>query len=492
MGHDDRMAEPTQGPTQPHELTALDLAAALRRGELGAVEVVEHALARVAALDDRLGAFATVAADAARAQARAVQDRLRAGAGSSPLLGVPTAVKDLAVTAGVPTGFGSRAYAGFVPEADDDAARLMREAGLVSVGKTATPEFGLPPYTEPAGRPPAVTPWDPTRLAGGSSGGAAAAVAGGLVPVAHGTDGGGSIRIPAACCGLVGLKTTRGLVSRGPVGGDPLGMSVSGPIARTVTDAAALLDVLAVPVPGEPFAPPARVASHLDLARRAEPGRLRVGRYAEPPVPGATVDPACLAAYERVSAVLADLGHDVADVASGITPDFLPAFEVIWAVLAHATPVPPGREHLLEPLTVWMRERGAAVSAPDYLAATQAATTLGRRIVRAQAAAVDVVLTPMLAQLPRRVGWFRADGPAADFERQKVFTPFTAAYNVTGQPALSLPVAWGHPADAPDGPELPVSVQLVGLPGADGLLLALGAQVHGALGWDHGRRPPLW
>jgi amidase len=480
-------------PTQPHELTALDQAAALRNGELGPVELVEHALSRIAALDERLGAFATVTADAARAQADTVAARLRAGGDTLPrLLGVPTAVKDLALTAGVPTGFGSRAYAGFVPDVDDDAARLMREAGLVCLGKTATPEFGLPPYTEPAGRPPAVTPWDPSRLAGGSSGGAAAAVAGGLVAVAHGTDGGGSIRIPAAACGLVGLKTSRGLVSRGPVGGDPLGMSVSGPIARTVTDAAALLDVLAVPVPGEPFAPAARAADHLDLARRATPGRLRVGRYAEPPVPGAEVDPACLRAYERASAVLADLGHEVLDVESGITPDFLPAFEVLWAVLAHATPVPAGTEHLLEPLTVWMRARGAAVSAPDYLAATQAAIGLARRVVRAQAAAVDVVLTPMLAQLPRPVGWFRADGPEADFERQKLFTPFTAAYNVTGQPALSLPVGWGRPADAPDGPELPVSVQLVGLPGADGLLVALGAQLHAAVGWDHDRHPPIW
>jgi len=480
------------GPTQPHELTALDQADALRRGELGVLELTEHVLTRIEHLDARLGAFAMVTAQGARAGAGRAQIRLRAGGRLPPLLGVPTAIKDLALTAGVPTGFGSRAYAGFVPELDDDAARLLREAGLVSVGKTATPEFGLPPYTEPAGRPPAITPWDPTRLAGGSSGGAAAAVAGGLVAVAHGTDGGGSIRIPAACCGLVGLKTSRGLVSRGPVGGDPLGMSVSGPIARTVTDAAALLDAMAVPVPGEPYAPAARSASYLDAAR-TEPTPLRVGRYHLPPVPGAEVDPVCLAAYERVSALLADLGHAVVDVGSGIGADLLPVFETLWAVLSHATPVPPGTQDLLQPLTVWMRERGAAVSAVDYLAATQAAITLTRRIVRAHADAVDVVLTPMLAQLPRPVGWFTEGGdPAQDFERQKRFTPFTAAYNLTGQPALSLPVAWGRPVDAPHGPQLPVSVQLVGLPGADGLLLCLGAQLHAALDWDAQRRPPLW
>lgn len=469
----------------PHELTALDQADAVRRGELHPSELVEHALARVEALDPLLGAFTTVTPAAARAAARGPHP-------DGVLAGVPTAVKDLALTAGVETRFGSRTYAGFVPDVDDDAARLMRAAGMVSLGKTASPEFGLPPYTEPAGYPPAVTPWDPARLAGGSSGGAAAAVAGGLVAVAHGTDGGGSIRIPAACCGLVGLKTSRGLVSRGPVGGDPLGMSVSGPLARTVTDAAALLDVLAAAVPGEPWPPPGPTTGHLEAARRAEPGPLRIGRYAEPPVPDAVVDPAGLAAYEQVTTTLVELGHDVVEVDSGITPDFLPAFETIWAVLAHATPVPPGTEHLLEPLTAWMRERGAAVDAPRYLAATQAAVGLGRRIVRAHAASVDVVLTPMLAQLPRPVGWFRDQEPAEDFARQKRFTPFTAAYNVTGQPALSLPVAWGRPADAPEGPPLPVSVQLVGLSGADALLLALGAQVHAAVGWDATRRPPLW
>jgi amidase len=475
------------GVSAPHELTALEQAAAVRRGELTPADLVEHALRRIADLDARLGAFVVTTPEQARAGARDAAGR------DGVLCGVPTAIKDLALTAGVPTGFGSRTYAGFVPEVDDDAARLIREAGMVILGKTSTPEYGLPPYTEPAGRSPAVTPWDPGRLAGGSSGGAAAAVAGGLVAVAHGTDGGGSIRIPAACCGLVGLKTSRGLVSRGPVGGDPLGMSVSGPLARTVTDAAALLDVLAAPVPGEPWTPAARVGDHLELARRAAPGRLRIGRYATPPVADAVVDPACLAAWERVCEVLADLGHEVVEVASEIPEDFLPAFETLWAVLSYAIPVPPGTEHLLEPLTVWMRDRGAAVSGPAYLAAMQAAIRAARRIVRAHAAAVDVVLTPMLAQLARPVGWFTAGGdPAEDFERQKRFTPFTAAYNVTGQPALSLPVGWGRPDGEPDAPELPVSVQFVGLPGADGLLLALGAQVHAAVGWDATRRPPLW
>ncbi|MGI9004097.1 MAG: amidase [Pseudonocardia sp.] len=477
-----------------HDLTALEQAAALRRREVSAVELVEHHLRRIDDLDATLGAFVTLTPEAALEQAKEADRALRDG-DERPLLGVPTAIKDLAMTAGVRTAFGSPVYADFVPDVDDDAARLLRAAGTISLGKTATPEFGLPPYTEPAGRPPAVTPWDTDRLAGGSSGGAAAATAGGLVPFAHATDGGGSIRIPAAACGLVGLKTSRGLVSRGPTGGDALGMSVCGPLARTVTDAAAMLDALAVPVPGEPYPLLARPAgSYLGHARRAEPGRLRIGRYATSPVPDAVVDPACLAAYETASDLLAGLGHEVVEFDPQISADFLPAFEVLWAVLAHSLPVPAEAESLLMPLTRWWRDRGRAISGPEYFAATQAALRVTRRIVGAQVAAgVDVVLTPMLAQLPRPVGWFTAGGDAAeDVERQKRFTPFTAIYNVTGQPALSLPVAWGRDGD---GPELPVSVQLVARAGGDALLLALGAQLHDCIGWASGwcdRRPPTW
>ena len=473
--------------TQPHHLSALEQAASLRRGELSAVELVEHHLRRIDELDGVLGAFVTVTADAALAQAAEADAALRDG-DERPLLGVPTAIKDLAVTAGVRTTFGSPVYGDYVPEVDDDSARLLRAAGTISLGKTATPEFGLPPYTEPAGRPPAVTPWDLGRLAGGSSGGAGAATAGGLVPFAHGTDGGGSIRIPAAACGLVGLKTTRGLVSRGPVGGDPLGMSVSGPLARTVADAAALLDALAVPVPGEPYPLLTRPPSYLAAAGRRA-GRLRIGRYATPPVPGAVVDPACLAAYEDTSRLLAELGHEIVDdFDPGIDAGFLPAFEVLWAVLSHGHPVPPEAEPLLAPLTRWWRDRGAAISGPEYMAATQAAIGVTRRVVAAQAG-VDVVLTPMLAQLPRPVGWFTAGGdPVQDYERQKAFTPFTATYNITGQPALSLPVGWGS---EDGGAELPVSVQLVGRAGDDALLLALGAELEAAAGWA-GRTPQMW
>ena len=473
--------------TEPHELTALEQAGAIRLGELGPVDLVDHTLRRIERLDPVLAAFVTLTPERALDAARAAEARLVGGPGAlPPLLGVPTAIKDLAVTAGVRTTFGSVAYADYVPEVDDDSARLLAQAGMISLGKTAVPEFGLPPYTEPAGRAPTVTPWDTRRLAGGSSGGAGAAVAAGMLPVAHGTDGGGSIRIPASVCGLVGLKTSRGLVSRGPVGGDPLGLSVSGPLARTVADAAAMLDALAVPVPGEPFTRPRPSdGSFLDAARRADPDRLRIGRYATPPLPGVSVDPACLAAYEKMSGLLAELGHEVVDADPDIDPGFVAVFETLWAVLAHGHPVPPEAESMLQPLTQWWRERGSAISGPEFLAAAQAAQNASRRIVAAHAQ-FDVMLTPTLALPPRPVGWFTGEGPKVDYARQQAFTPFTAIYNITGQPALSLPLGWTE-----DDLALPVGVQLVGAPGADALLLELGATLEAAEPWAD-RRPPLW
>lgn len=263
-----------------HERSALETAAAIRRGDITALEAVDAALARAERLGPALGAFTVLTPERARDAARALD---RAGGGTGPLAGVPTAVKDLTATAGVPTARGSVIYDGRVPDRDDDVVGLLRDAGTISIGKTAVPEFGLPCYTEPAGAPPAVTPWDRSRSAGGSSGGAAAAVAAGILPIAHGTDGGGSIRIPASVCGLVGLKTTRGRVPAGPAGGDPAGLSVHGPLARTVADAAALLDAMALASPGEPFVPaPPPGAGY--LAALSTPGpRRRVALAVDAP-----------------------------------------------------------------------------------------------------------------------------------------------------------------------------------------------------------------
>lgn len=488
-----------------HELTALETADAVRRGWVSATEVTEHALERAERVGGGVGAFALLTPELALETARALD---HAGPSSAPLAGVPTAVKDLTATAGVVTARGSVLGAGYVPHIDDDVVVLLRAAGTVSLGKTAVPEFGLPCYTEPAGAPPAVTPWDTGRSAGGSSGGAAAAVAAGVVPVAHGTDGGGSIRIPASVCGLVGLKTTRGRVPQGPAGGDPAGLSVHGSLARTVADAAALLDAMTADAPGESFVPaPPPPGGFLTAARR-EPGRVRVGVALEPPLDGVEVDPACRAAAEKTAELLVELGHVVEPVDVSLVPESVEGFLTLWAVLSLADPVDEADEVRLQPLTRYLRARGRRVDGAAAMGALHAAQVTTRRIV-AERAGWDAVLTPTVARTPRPVGWFSGPGdPAVDFARQIAFTPWTAIANLTGEPAISLPLWWtGAEPDAalsdgaqPRGAErggtegsagLPIGVSLRGRRGEEALLLALSAQLERARPWAR-RRPPVW
>ncbi len=468
--------------TQIHRLTARAQAAAIRAGELSPVEVVEHYLDRVDRLGAVVGAFVTVTPDAARAAAAAAAEAVRAGGDLPPLHGVPTAIKDLNLTAGVRTTFGSLAYADFVPDVDDFVVARLRAAGTISLGKTNTPEFGLPCYTEPDVAPPARTPWDLDRSAGGSSGGAGAAVAAGLVPFAQGSDGGGSVRIPASACGLFGLKVSRGRVSNGPMRGDVTGLGWNGPLARDVRDAAALLDAMAGPMPGDPHWAPPPAEPFLRAADR-EPGRLRIGRYRTPPVGDVPLDPECLAAYEATSGLLAELGHDVEDVPPPYGPAALPAFRALWTVSALLTPVPPEAEGRLRPLTRLLREQGRRVSGAEFAMALGTLQAGARAAVTATAA-YDAVLTPTLAQLPAPVGGLRDDAdPQADFDAQVAFTPFTAVYNMTGQPAVSVPLYWTAAG-------LPVGVQLVGHPADEATLIALAAQLEAARPWAH-RWPAL-
>jgi amidase len=462
-----------------HDLTALEQGALVRRGEVSPRELTEHYLERADRLDS-VGAFVTLTPDLARERADALG---RPGPDASPLFGVPTAIKDLNLTAGVRTTFGSAAFADFVPDVSDGVTLSLEAAGTVSLGKTNTPEFGSPCYTEPDVAPPAVTPWDRGRTAGGSSGGAAAAVAAGLVPVAQGSDGGGSIRIPASCCGLVGLKPTRGRISGRPMYGDPVGLATAGPIARTVRDAAAMLDALAGRRVGDPAWAPPPSESFLAACER-EPGTLRVARFITPVVADTEVDPVCVRAWEDASALLESLGHEVVDVDVPLPPEAVPVFETCWAVLTALSVVPPEREHLLRPLTRWLSERGRAVSGPEFGLAIGAMRRYAAGALEALAA-YDAVLTPTLATPPVPVGALRDDAdPAADFEAQKAFTPWTSAWNVTGMPAISLPLHWTD-----DG--LPVGVMLAARPAEEELLLALSAQVEAAVPW-HARRPPGW
>ena len=474
--------------TQIHDLTVLELAAAIRRRELSPVEITGHYLDRIEALNADVGAFFTVTADLAREQAAGAEKALaRASDPGSlpPLTGVPIPIKDLNMFAGVRQTLGSLAFTDNVPAEDDHVAAALRAAGTVMPGKTATPELGLPCYTETEIGPPARTPWDLSRSAGGSSGGAGAAVAAGLAPAAQGSDGGGSIRIPASVCGLFGIKPTRGRISSAPLVPDLVGLGTDGPLTRTVADAALLLDVMVGNQDGDMYTQPPLPPGETFLGYAGrEPGRLRIGRTKAHPVGDGAVHPDCVAAYEDASELLASLGHEVVDMdGTPFGPDVVPAFETLWYAMATLAPLDPAQEELLRPLTRYLRGLGKAMSAADLVFA-QAFLQLVVRGAWKTLNDYDVVLTPTLAQPPAPVGYFEEVEPAENFERQKRFTPFTAVYNVTGQPAVNLPLYW-------TGDGLPIGVMLAGKMRDEATLLSLSAQVEAARPWKD-RHPSLW
>ena len=458
--------------------SALELAARVRDREVSPVELAQLYLGRIERLDPQLNAFVTVDAEGVLAAARAAE----AAPAEAPFHGVPLPVKDLNETAGLRTTFSTKAFAGYVPERDDAVVARLRRAGFVVLGKTNTPELGTIAQTESELNGACRNPWDTDRTPGGSSGGAAAAVAAGLAPAAQGSDGGGSIRTPASCCGLVGLKPSRGRVSPAPYGSGSLGLSSSGPIARTVRDAAALLDVLAGPETGDFFVAPAPERPFLAEADEA-PGRLRVAVTTEPPLQ-VPVDPDCAAAARGAADLLAELGHDVRE---GTPPwrsdETIVHFLRVWQV----GPAVAGVEDLslLEPINRALAEDARATPSPDHALAIMQLQAAVRRIV-AFWDDVDVVLTPTLALPPVPIGWTWEDagGDARlAFARQTLFTPFTPLVNVTGQPAMSLPLHWSD-----DG--LPIGVQLIGRPFAEATLIRLAAQLERARPWA-GRRPPV-
>jgi len=473
--------------TQIHDLTVLELAAAIRGRELSPVEITAHYLDRIERLNADVGAFYTVTAELARDQAGEAEKavaRASDPADLPPLTGVPIPIKDLNMVAGVRQTLGSLVYEDFVPGQSDHVSAALRAAGAVMPGKTATPEFGLPCYTETAIGPPARTPWDLSRSAGGSSGGAGVAVAAGLAPAAQGSDGGGSIRIPSSVCGLFGVKPTRGRISKAPLVPDLFGLSIDGPLARTVADAALLLDVMTGNRDGDMYTVPPLPDGETFLGHASrEPGRLRIGRTKVNAVEGAEVHPDCVAAYEDASALLASLGHEVIDMQPPFAAEAVPAFEILWYAMATLTPVDPGREDRLLPLTRYLRGRGKEVRAPDLILA-QAYLQLIVRGAWKILNSYDVVLTPTLALPPAPVGWFDEVAPAENFERQKRFTPFAAMYNITGQPAVSLPLYWTSGG-------LPIGVMLAGPMGGEGLLISLSAQLETARPWKD-KHSPLW
>ncbi|QGH71134.1 amidase [Pseudactinotalea sp. HY158] len=486
------------------DLTGRRLAEAIRVGEASAVEATEAALERIERRDGALAAFVRVTPELALAQARAA-DRLLAAAGDGPvppLLGVPVPIKDLNMVAGLPMAAGSAALADFVAPVDDGVVTLLREAGTVMVGKTATPELGLPPYTETDIAPPVRNPWDETRSPGGSSGGAAAAVAGGMVPIAQGSDGGGSIRIPAAACGLVGLKPSRGRISTGPNGVDGAALATSGVLTRDVRDTALALDVLARPWPGDDRLLPRPAAGSFLAACDTDPGPLRVGVVLTPFItPDAPVHPEAIRAVEKTIALLEARGHRVEQVGVPFPAEQWQPFKDVWSVMAAQAPIPPEREHLLVPLTRWMRERGRGVGGVAYANAIANGQQLQRQAASAWAD-VDLVLSPTLAQPAAPIGSIRNDAdPARDFEDQCAYTPWTSTWNILGAPAISLPVhrarvgggeaGPAEPAEPveragpvepaepaePAGPMLPFGAMLGARTGREDLLLALAASL---------------
>jgi len=467
-----------------HHLTAQEQWDWLQRGEISPEELVDHYLARIARLDSGLGAFVTVTADAARERARSLAS---ASARPSALWGLPLADKDLWQRAGVPTRYGSRLMVDYVPEVTDELPATLDAAGGISLGKTSTPEFGLPSYTESLAGPPARNPWKTDLGAGGSSGGAAVAVAAGLLPFAPGSDGGGSVRIPAAATGLVGLKPSRGLVPGGPGNGSLGGLSVAGPLARTVADAAMLLDAMI----GEgdfPFtlrAPRWDGGALLNAAVRGE-GRFQIGVTTTSPWDNAydiTVSPEAHEALRLAMTELDSLGHGLEQFELEPDDSYAPNFRTIWQAGAATLPAEGEQLELLEPLTQWLVARGRELSARTLAEALAGLAQFERSIIR-QFARVDAVLTPALALTPRPVGWYDAEDGERSFAQQVQYTPFTSFVNVSGLPAITLPV---HQTE--DG--LPMGVQLIGRPGGEAALLALGAQLERKIGWQR-RHPPQW
>jgi len=413
-----------------------------------------------------------------------------AGLPDGPLRGVPFALKDLwAQMTGVVTTNGSRLFTGAPATVDSEIVRRFRRSGLVTFAKTNTPELGLSPTTEPALFGPTHNPWRRGVSAGGSSGGAAAAVAAGIVPMAHATDGGGSIRIPAACCGLFGLKPTRGRVPFGPERGEGWGgMSAQGVVSRSVRDSAVALAAISGSMPGDPYAAPGDPAGYPDDAAGA-PGRLRVGVCTTAPEP-LDVDARCVDAVRATALRCADLGHHVTEVSWPFDPQVLATARqriigphVAQAVDARAAQLGrPLADDDLEPFTAAVAQAGRQGTATGYVAGIQAMHQVGRAMGELFER-IDVLLTPTLAHPPFPIAGPPGDLPGMPLEQVRLLTTFPSVANVSGQPAMSVPL--DH---YPDG--LPLGSHFTGRFGDEATLFRLAAQLERAHPWFD-RVPPL-
>lgn len=464
-------------PEEYRQLDGLALAELVRAGTVTAREVLDVAIELAEQHNPAINAIVTPMYEAARQAA----ENLAEGA----LAGVPFLLKDLGdAYAGVRLTGGSAVLQNFVPDYDSEIVRRIKQAGLVTLGKTNTPEFGLLPTTESRLLGPCRNPWNTAHSTGGSSGGAAAAVAAGIVPLAHASDGGGSIRIPASCCGIFGLKPTRARTPKGPMLGDSMsGLSISGCVSRTVQDSAAFLDAVAGADVGDPYAAPPQTRPFLDETR-TPPGKLRIAFTTQAPS-GVPVHEDCVTAVSHTVQLLQELGHEVFEASPHMdAARFTQAFLAVWAAgtawsvkgIALASGI-PARPEMYEPLTYALYEQGERQTSADYLLAIQALQQVSRQFSQFFRD-VDVWLTPVLASPPPLLGYFddTPDKPMLGFDRAIAYVPFTPIANATGQPAMSVPLHWNEAG-------LPVGSHFIGRFGDEATLFRLAAQLEAAQPW---------
>ena len=456
---------------------ATGLAGLIAERQVTAGEVLDAALESIDSSNSRLNAVVSLMDDAARAD-------LARGVPEGPFAGVPFLVKDLGVNvAGSVTTNGCRLFADGPPaQADSEMVARFRRAGLVLVGRTNSPEFGLEPTTEPVLHGPTISPHDPARSPGGSSGGSAAAVAGGMVPLAHASDGGGSIRIPASCCGLFGLKPTRARVSLAPERAEGwAGMSTNHAVSRSVRDSAALLDAVAGPAVGDPYWAPPPTGAYLDSARR-DPGPLRVGLAVHTPA-GVEVDPQCRAAAQASARRLEQLGHRVEEIRWPFGPELLAAAQagIIGANIGASVDARlaelgrPLEDGDIEPVTAAAISSGRRLTAVDYVNAVSAIHQVGRLMGRLFES-LDVLVTPTMACLPPPLGRVTGTDVAGFVAAVAPMVAFTSLVNMSGQPAMSLPL--DRSAEG-----WPIGTQIIGRFGDENTLFSLAGQVERAHPW---------
>jgi len=463
---------------------AIGLADLVRAGDVTPLELLEAAIARVDARNPMVNAVVDPLYDMARAA-------IDAGLPDGPFAGVPYLLKDLTASlGGYPTRRGSRYYEDYVPATDSAYVQRLKQAGMVIFGRANTCELGLSLTCEPQYWGATKNPWNPEHISGGSSGGGAAAVGARMIPMAHATDGFGSIRAPAACCGLFGLKPTRGRNSQAPYMGEGLnGLSAEHAVSLSVRDSAALLDATHGPVPGDPYVAPPPKGRFLDACTRA-PGQLRIA-VTRRPVIDTPVAEESLAELQATAKLCADLGHIVEEADPEIDrDDVIPTFLTIMAantvvnLAGNSFKGRPAREDEVEKVTWACGQMGERVSGADLVRATQTAHRLSRQMA-AFHADYDALLTPGLATLPPKLGWIDMMMDDVDEYWRRVFTfsPFTVWFNITGQPAAMLPV--GQSASG-----LPVAVQLITRFGDEETLFALAAQIEAGRPWFN-RKPDL-